>query len=522
MGLKLKKDGGTVRRAWYARCKVDGAAREIKLATPMRGVPPDTLAGKGDEAFERSRAKAQAEFDAFVKEAEAKGDAGRLTAQLIEIKTGRAVEYVTVAGMEAAWRALHAKERCETQESHISAVFRAFRETVKRRYLYEVTVEDAARFYGRARAVYSPSTVGRVMGLVKRAFGELLPKGAQNPFALVEVSGTAQGVVHRKPLTEAELARLFEVAPEVSPLAYPLAVAAACTGLRIGDVCNLRWSAVDMAEGVVGLKTRKTGAEVFVPILPKFREVLESASMEADGSGYVFPAAQRLWSDNYDGLVRMGKRLLARAVFGDGAEASGGGAASPAEAVEAVRRSRWTEAKRAKVERVYFMYAVEGKSYREIERETGFSRGQVSMYLHEVEALAGASVVRVGAASTKGLVAKTRLKRGKGARSGSLYGWHSLRASFVVAALNAGVPLELARRVVGHTTTEMTLEYYNPTKRMAAEAVRRGLGGTVLGAGCASGAASGGGLCGGLEVIASALSALPPVARDRFAAAYLW
>ena len=51
----------------------------------------------------------------------------------------------------------------------------------------------------------------------------------------------------------------------------------------------------------------------------------------------------------------------------------------------------------------------------------------------------------------------------------------------MILALNAGVPVEDVRRIVGHGDAETTLDnYYNPEKKHAAERVRRQMRGTVL------------------------------------------
>ena len=63
----------------------------------------------------------------------------------------------------------------------------------------------------------------------------------------------------------------------------------------------------------------------------------------------------------------------------------------------------------------------------------------------------------------------------------SLYGWHSLRATFVVTALTNGIPIEVVRRIVGHSTVRMTEEYFNPTKQIMAEAVRNKMSRSILG-----------------------------------------
>ena len=75
---------------------------------------------------------------------------------------------------------------------------------------------------------------------------------------------------------------------------------------------------------------------------------------------------------------------------------------------------------------------------------------------------------------------RTRAKRKIGDKAASLYGWHSLRATFVVLAYEAGVPLADVQKVVGHSTVEMTLQYYNPDKKLVAERVRQRMAGSVL------------------------------------------
>ena len=52
--------------------------------------------------------------------------------------------------------------------------------------------------------------------------------------------------------------------------------------------------------------------------------------------------------------------------------------------------------------------------------------------------------------------------------------------TFVVLASEAGVPLADIARVVGHTRTTTTIQYFNPEKKHAAARVRQQMRGTVL------------------------------------------
>lgn len=107
------------------------------------------------------------------------------------------------------------------------------------------------------------------------------------------------------------------------------------------------------------------------------------------------------------------------------------------------------------------------------------------MYLADVERLTGEhlrprSAATANRATRLDLIERTRAARGVGKRAASLYGWHSLRATFVVLAVEAGVPLPDVQKIVGHTTAEMTMQYFNPTAKHTAERVREQMRGTVL------------------------------------------
>ena len=107
------------------------------------------------------------------------------------------------------------------------------------------------------------------------------------------------------------------------------------------------------------------------------------------------------------------------------------------------------------------------------------------MYLADVERLTGEHLRPRSAATASrairlDLIERTRAARGVGKRAASLYGWHSLRATFVVLTVEAGVPLPDIQKLVGHTTADMTMQYFNPTAKHTAERVREQMRGGVL------------------------------------------
>jgi len=54
----------------------------------------------------------------------------------------------------------------------------------------------------------------------------------------------------------------------------------------------------------------------------------------------------------------------------------------------------------------------------------------------------------------------TQLKRNDTGRQASVKDFHSLRTTWITMALSAGVPMELVRRVTGHSTVDVVLKHY--------------------------------------------------------------
>ena len=55
---------------------------------------------------------------------------------------------------------------------------------------------------------------------------------------------------------------------------------------------------------------------------------------------------------------------------------------------------------------------------------------------------------------------ETKLECRDRVQDATLKGFHSLRTTWITMALSAGVPMELVRRVTGHSTVEVVLKHY--------------------------------------------------------------
>lgn len=497
MGLELRKGrNGKLRKDWYARLlTTEGKGKVVNLKVKWHGTPPPSLREAGDERFEASRDLASARYKELQADAQDKENTAYHSRKLIQIKTGRKVEYVKLADLAEKWRGLGRENQpsadwlkwCDT-------IFGRFAETVPCEYLHEVTREQSTAYVEALRDGFTRRTANGAVALLRSAFTRFLPLGVSNPFGNEIARKGASGdgdTIHRRPLTADELARLFDAA-RPDPFIYPLTVCAALTGMRIGDVCLLRWQSVDLRAGVVAVKTSKTGAVVEIPIFQPLRDVLETALAELEpGAVYVWPDAARMYKANRYGITYRGKALFARTLIGITKDAPKGPAFTSDRAdlskilpyvSETVRNAGFDTSKRDRILDTLTRYA-RGQSYGQIEKETGRGKGQTSEDIGEAEKVTGLRLRR-GLSGRKGtkiksgcdiktLIAATRQKRWEGdARpkdekrlSASLLGWHALRGTWATLALSAGIPVETVKLVTGHGTANTVLKfYYNPQR----------------------------------------------------------
>ncbi|NLE67208.1 MAG: hypothetical protein GX608_07275, partial [Lentisphaerae bacterium] len=269
MGLMLKQQrDGTLRPHWYGVYTEGEKRKVVNLDVKWKGTPPASgrVGDAGDPVFERSREKAEEALAVFVEDAGRKGRVENLTERLIESKTGRHVEYAAIADLPARWRNLGRETAAgEAYLKGCDAAFKRFIAFMETRNpaagkLYEVRPEDAAAYMAALQASFARKTVRDNAKLLNKSFERFLPVGAANPFAGF-VGRRANGeseTIHRKPFTPEELQALWHAARD-DDFMYPLIVAAACSGMRRGDICRLKWRDVDFRENMLAVKTSKTG-----------------------------------------------------------------------------------------------------------------------------------------------------------------------------------------------------------------------------------------------------------------------
>jgi len=476
MGVALRRQrDGKLRRYWYGEYREADGQRKVVNVGEWRGTAPPSLLGAGDEPigdaeFEKSREEAEATLNAFAEDARRKGRVEHLAERLIESKTGSAPEYVRLADLLDRW--LDGGEYSVGYKGQCRAIMESFvafmgRRNPKAVCLYQVRPSDAKAFSDSIRASMSPSTYNAYIGILRPAFDSGLPSGVPNPFRTAKRSkrktkaAGSDASVHRKPFTAEELRRIIQIANETEFMGG-LITAAACTGMRRGDVCSLKWADVDLAGGYVTAKANKTGEPIEVPIFAPLLAVLEENN--GNGSDYVFPEAARMLAENPDGLTYRFKAIVARALDTEPGEAPPDivpAAEIEAEGADAIRENIRDRGRRDRMLDALQRYCG-GASIRQIEKATGRPRSTVSADLHAVETMIGKPFMRSArGTSIKAAIARvTREDRKQGQRAASVRDWHALRTTFVTMALSSGVPMELIRRLTGIQTVDIVLENY--------------------------------------------------------------
>ena len=474
MALEMKATS----KWWYARLMHKHKARLINLRIEIKGRRPTSITKQGDGEFERSRGKALNEHDRRLAELRAKDNGAELIQRLIKIKSGVRVETTQLSDLPEAWEHLpHDRKPSATYVSTKKKILQRFVGFITTHYvgiteLYEVTSPMTKAFLQQEeQRGISPRTHNVTLSLLRSVFRQLQPEAEAYTRHLATLDGKHEDPVNRTPFTTEEVDAIL-AAVEKDDLMRPLITLALCTAMRKGDCCLLQKKDVDLKNGYLTVVTIKTRKKVEIPIFPELRRELER--LPANRSQYVFPQAAQEYKRNPDGLDQRMKQILAKVGFVDGdlakklqADPDAFLPRLPPEAVRlqglsAIASAEMTDKRRAGMRKVFELY-VEGKTTGEICHVLGVSKGTVSGHLHAVEKMIGAQVVRRSATKVAPEVFRgsihADLEAGR-KKKVSIRGWHSFRTTWITVALMHGVPMQLVRRVTGHTSDEIVTDHY--------------------------------------------------------------
>ncbi len=229
------------------------------------------------ETLEEAR-KVEAQFKSEMLEAELRGDLGSVSKMGLTLQEFLDKHY-------APWLLSHRKNRQST-EKELSAL-RNHCHTIMSRRLDEISSYDLEQIKVRMlERELAPRTVQWVIRAVHQVFARAIAWGfmrGTNPAGGVDLPRFDNR--RERFLSYEEASRLLsECERRTTPynLLYPLVYLALHTGMRAGELFNLRWKDIDLENGVISIKDPKGGENRRVFVLSDALEVLKDLRDEVE------------------------------------------------------------------------------------------------------------------------------------------------------------------------------------------------------------------------------------------------
>jgi len=131
------------------------------------------------------------------------------------------------------------------------------------KYLHEITALDIENYKVERRQKVSPATVNRELACLKHIFVKAIEWGkiASSPASKVKKFREPNRRVRY--LEEEEIERLYETCSEHL---RPIIAVALNTGMRKGEILNLKWADVNLRTRVISILNSKNGEKREIPI----------------------------------------------------------------------------------------------------------------------------------------------------------------------------------------------------------------------------------------------------------------
>ena len=229
----------------------------------------------------------------------------RIISEMVAISSGEQMQFHSVEGWLRDWVEGKAGSTAKTtteKYAHVVERFIAFLGPRASASLASVSPADIVRFRDKQREEgRTVETANLSKAILNIPFEAARRQGVINfnPVGAVDNLRSSNGTdLGREPFSLQEVSRLVAQAPGDWRGAVLLG---ASSGLRLGDVANLKWESVDTEEGLLRIQTGKTGAVVVLPIHPDFASWL-SGRPRGIGKAAVFPELVAKRTDGDNGL----------------------------------------------------------------------------------------------------------------------------------------------------------------------------------------------------------------------------
>jgi integrase len=170
--------------------------------------------------------------------------------------------------------------------------------------LSEITPQLIAKYRADRLKKVKPATVYQELSLMRRMFNVAIREWGwikDNPVSKLSFS-VGNSNARDRWLTLEEEKRLLEAADRPWWL-RPLLIVALHTGMRKGEILNLRWEDIDLKRRLITVRTLKGGNKRIIPISTTLYETLKGFKVR-DLSGKVFPISPWTVRSAFDKAVK--------------------------------------------------------------------------------------------------------------------------------------------------------------------------------------------------------------------------
>ena len=252
---------------------------------------------------------------------------------------------LTLGKLEREWIESPRRRDCsEAQLERYTQQLRAFVEWAGEGLDVRAVGDDMAERYAKHLGIYAANTYNKhlnTLTAVWKAIGRT--RGLGNPWQ--DLPRRRADTHIRRALTDGEIAKIINAAEGEYKA---LIIIGARTGLRLGDACRLRWEDFG-GDGVLRVKTSKTGALVALPGAELKRELLGIFNAEAQrrgvrGEDFIMPEIAERYARDPSGVSDWVGRYFKRAGLKTSAKEKGWSKARPDASYHSLRHTFVTRA----------------------------------------------------------------------------------------------------------------------------------------------------------------------------------
>jgi len=144
----------------------------------------------------------------------------------------------------------------------------------------------------------SNATINRYCSLLSKMFNLLIADGKLNKNPCHFSTKLRENNFKIRYLTNDEQKRLFK-ALDSSEFTHikPIIIIALYTGMRKGEILNLKWSQIDLKNGFIDILKSKSGKERKIPVAKKVKEVFENMGKNGEEFVFVNPETKKPYYD---------------------------------------------------------------------------------------------------------------------------------------------------------------------------------------------------------------------------------